>query len=154
MDAATERGTAVSDLLESGRTVRAQRLALGLSVRTLAEKAGINRATLTKMEDNPESVRVTSVALVLRALDAHRASLGPDAPEPPAAPAPVAAEATAEGGRVTITITVALDPPLTLSAEGPVSHADVLADAVWAMADRARSGNAARADDGKSSKPA
>lgn len=55
-------------LAELGEHVRGWRMVLGLTAQQVAERAGITRATVHKIEGGDPGVRFGSVAQVLRAL--------------------------------------------------------------------------------------
>ncbi|MDY0912498.1 helix-turn-helix domain-containing protein [Rathayibacter festucae] len=57
-----------SQLAELGAHVRGWRMVLGLTAQQVAERAGITRATVHKIEAGDPGVRFGSVAQVLRAL--------------------------------------------------------------------------------------
>lgn len=55
-------------LTEFGEDIRGWRMVLGLTAQQVAERAGITRSTLHKIEKGDPGVRFGSVAQVLRAL--------------------------------------------------------------------------------------
>lgn len=71
------RLSAVDD--DTGARIEERRLALGLSVKALAERAGIDRGVLSRIEKG-EGARATSVRLIERALDEFERERGMDLP--------------------------------------------------------------------------
>lgn len=65
----------------TGAELRARRLQLGLDVLPLAKRAGIDRATLTRIEEGSPTVRSSSISAVERALSELEAEIGMDDPE-------------------------------------------------------------------------
>lgn len=53
-----------------GDEIRKRRVDNGLSIKALAERAGVDRGTLAAIEDGNSSARPTTIAAVLTALDA------------------------------------------------------------------------------------
>lgn len=64
-----------------GAKVRARRLALGLSVKALAERAGVDRSRVAVLEDGG-TLRPATLGAILTALEAaeREAGLGPEGP--------------------------------------------------------------------------
>ena len=64
-----------------GRDIRMRREALGLSVRELALKATVDRATLTKLEAGDPTVRASTIGAVRTCLDRLEQEVGQDTPD-------------------------------------------------------------------------
>lgn len=60
---------AVVDNTEAGRQIQERRVRLGMTVKDLAARAGIDRGRLTKLEAGAPEVRATTVGAVQAALD-------------------------------------------------------------------------------------
>lgn len=63
-----------------GAEIQERRLKLGISVKGLAEKAGVDRGRLAALEAGDASVRATTVGAVKSALDRLEHELGMDLP--------------------------------------------------------------------------
>jgi transcriptional regulator with XRE-family HTH domain len=57
------------DNAETGRRIKERRSRLGMTVKDLAERAGVDRGRLAKLEEGDESVRQTTIGAVEAALD-------------------------------------------------------------------------------------
>lgn len=80
----TPRLSAVADEGEQesvGGRFEQRRLALGLSRSALAERAGIYRETLKKLEEGHDGIRETTIATVDRALNDLEQEIGMNDPE-------------------------------------------------------------------------
>ena len=77
---------------EQGGQFKARRTAIGLSVSALAKRAGVDRGSLTNLEDG-KPVRDTTVALIDKTLSDLEHELGMDEPSVVEAPAAAAAPA-------------------------------------------------------------
>lgn len=93
----TDHGEKVQTMVKGdATTVRARRLTLGLTVKALAELAGVDRSRVTHVEEG-EPVRPATLGAILAALDAaeHDAGLSDYPPDaaPPEGPLRVAFEA-------------------------------------------------------------
>lgn len=66
---------------EVGERIRQRRTRMGISVRDLAERAGVDRGQLGKLEKGEAQSRATTVALIETALDQLEQELGMDAPD-------------------------------------------------------------------------
>ena len=64
-----------------GERIRQRRTRMGISVRDLAKKAGVDRGQLAKLESGEARSRATTVALIETALDQLEQELGMDAPD-------------------------------------------------------------------------
>jgi transcriptional regulator with XRE-family HTH domain len=67
---------------ETGNDVQRRRMRLGLSIKDLAERAGIDRGSLSALEKGTSTVRLSTVGSVLRALEDLEAEYGYDDEEP------------------------------------------------------------------------
>jgi transcriptional regulator with XRE-family HTH domain len=71
-----------------GSRVRARRVKMGISVKELAMRAGVDRGTLSSLEADDDRVRDTTIAAIERALDLLEQEMGMDAPGPDEEKAP------------------------------------------------------------------
>lgn len=73
------RVTRVTDEL-AGARIKSRRLALGLSLRAMAEESGVHRTTLTRIESGAPGVEEHSMSRVLATLDRLEHRYGLDDP--------------------------------------------------------------------------
>jgi transcriptional regulator with XRE-family HTH domain len=65
---------------ERGKEIKRRRVALGMNVKALAERAGIDRGRLSKLEAGDPSVRETTIGAVEAALTRLEVEMGYDTP--------------------------------------------------------------------------
>ena len=82
---------------ETGKRVQARRLALGMSVKKLAELAGVDRGRLAKLEDGDPSIRPATLGAVESALRRLEHEMGMDEVRPVGDPAEGLVEFTVRG---------------------------------------------------------
>jgi transcriptional regulator with XRE-family HTH domain len=117
-----------------GSQIRARRVKLGISVKELALRAGVDRGTLASLEADDGRVRETTISAIERALDVLEQEMGIDAP---------AAEDERAHGLVRFEVTGVYGAD-ALVVEGPVENIAELE----AIIDRIMRGGASRrADD-------
>lgn len=114
------RLSAVDD--DSGARIAQRREDLGMSVKSLAERAGIDRGVLTRIEKG-QGARTTSVRLVERALDELEHEMGIDVPSVVAQPV-----GDPEGGLVEFTVEGHFGVKAVV--KGPIRDIDKLQEAV------------------------
>lgn len=105
-----------------GEDVKARRTAIGMSVAALAKRAGVDRGSLTALEEG-RGVRDTTVAAVEKTLSDLEHELGMDVPSQVKAPV----ESTGEPLRFTFHDIYGVGE---LIVEGPVDRPDELVAAV------------------------
>jgi transcriptional regulator with XRE-family HTH domain len=105
-----------------GARIRARRERMSWDKQAFAKRAGMNRETLARVEDDEPNVRATTYAQAERALDALAAELGFDddiaEPHEPVEAAPI---------RLTFHDVYGIGE---IIVEGPVDHPDELTEAV------------------------
>lgn len=119
MHLATSVGAVTS---ERGDQLKARRVAIGLSVAALAKRAGVDRGSLSALEEG-RSVRDTTVAQVERALSDLEHELGMDVPSVVTSPT----DAEPEPLRFTFHDVYGIGE---LIVEGPVDRPDEIVAAV------------------------
>lgn len=112
----------------TGAQVRRRRMAMGMSVKALAEHAGIDRGRLTVLEDGG-NVRLTTVSAVLRALDELEQEMGMDYP----APTVSAVEPVPNSNGLLRIRVEGMYGAESLVVEGPVDNPEAVAAAVDAI---------------------
>lgn len=78
MSVMTEAATFGAVDVGMGAQIKARRIALGMSVKGLAERAGIDRGRLAALEEGATNVRDTTVGAIERALSQLEVEMGMD----------------------------------------------------------------------------
>jgi transcriptional regulator with XRE-family HTH domain len=117
------------DPVSAGRAdqVRARRVRLGLSVKELALRAGVDRGTLASLEAGDERVRDRTFGAVERTLDQLETEMGIEAPNNNGSPSADVVEFRVSG-----------DFGVDVVVKGPVRDMDALEASVSRLLDRLR----------------
>jgi transcriptional regulator with XRE-family HTH domain len=117
------------DPVSAGRAdqVRARRVRLGLSVKELALRAGVDRGTLAALEAGDERVRDRTFGAVERTLDQLETEMGIEAPNNNGSPSADVVEFRVSG-----------DFGVDVVVKGPVRDMDALEASVSRLLDRLR----------------
>lgn len=97
MSTAVLPGSFVPVDAETGKRVQARRLALGMSVKKLAELAGVDRGRLAKLEEGDQSIRPATLGAVESALRRLEHEMGMDEVRPVGDPSQGLVEFTVTG---------------------------------------------------------